>query len=93
MIHLLLFDVDGTLILTGGAGIRAFQRTFRELFQMDPVIDGIRLHGRTDPQIIDDIFVAGLGRPATSSEIEAISRLYLAHLDDEVRRSPEYRFR
>lgn len=91
MIHLLLFDVDGTLILTGGAGIRAFQRTFRELFRMDPVIDGIRLHGRTDPQIIDDIFAAGLGRPATSSEIEAMSRLYLTHLDDEVRHSPGYR--
>lgn len=91
MIHLLLFDVDGTLILTGGAGIRAFQRTFRELFQMDPMIDGIRLHGRTDPQIIDDIFTAGLGRPATPSEIEAMSRLYLAHLGDEVQHSPGYR--
>ena len=91
MIHLLLFDVDGTLILTGGAGIRAFQRTFRELFRVDAVIDGIRFHGRTDPQIIDDIFVAGLGRPATPSETEAVCSRYLTYLGDEVRHSPGYR--
>lgn len=91
MITLVLFDVDGTLILTGGAGIRAFQRTFRELFRVDAVIDGIRFHGRTDPEIIDDIFVAGLGRPATLVETEAVYSRYLTYLDEEVRDSPGYR--
>jgi phosphoglycolate phosphatase-like HAD superfamily hydrolase len=91
MITLFLFDVDGTLILTGGAGMRALRRTFRELFRRDAVIDGIRFHGRTDPEIIDDIFVAGLGRPATPAETEAVCSRYLAYLDEEVRDSPGYR--
>ena len=91
MIHLLLFDVDGTLILTGGAGIRAFQRTLRELFRIEAAIDGVRFHGRTDPDIIEDLCAAGLGRPPTLTETQAICRRYLTYLPEEVDRSPGYR--
>jgi phosphoglycolate phosphatase-like HAD superfamily hydrolase len=39
---LLLFDVDGTLLLTHGAGVRAMsragQRTFGEAFSLEPVM-------------------------------------------------------
>ncbi len=91
MTTLLLFDVDGTLILTGGAGIRAFQRTFRELFSIEALADGIRFHGRTDPDIIEDLFTAGLGRLPTPAEIQAICSRYLPYLQEEVRHSPGYR--
>lgn len=91
MVHLLLFDVDGTLIHTGGAGIRAFQRTFRELFRVTMATDGIRFHGRTDREILEDIFVAGFGRPPTPEQVEAICRRYLGYLHDEVPQSPGYR--
>jgi phosphoglycolate phosphatase len=91
MINLLLFDVDGTLILTGGAGIRSFQRTFRELFKKEAVIDGIRFHGRTDPEIVEDIFMNGLNRAPTPEELEAIYTRYLVHLEEEVRRAPAFR--
>jgi phosphoglycolate phosphatase len=91
MINLLLFDVDGTLILTGGAGTRSFQRTFRELFRKEAVIDGIRFHGRTDPEIIEDIFMNGFNRAPTAEELEAICTQYLVYLDEEVRRSPAFR--
>ncbi|MBW8004529.1 MAG: HAD hydrolase-like protein [candidate division NC10 bacterium] len=91
MIHLLLFDVDGTLILTGGAGIRAFQRAFHELFRREVETDGIRFHGRTDPEIIEDIFAAGLSRSPTPEELQAICSRYLAHLEEEVRHSPGFR--
>lgn len=91
MINLLLFDVDGTLILTGGAGIRAFQRVLRELFKMEATTDGIRFHGRTDPEIVEDIFLKGLSRSPTPEELEAICSRYLAYLEEEVRGSPGYR--
>lgn len=90
MINLLLFDVDGTLILTGGAGIRGLQRTFRELFRIEAVIDGIRFHGRTDLDIIDDLFVAGLGRSPTPADIQSISDRYLEYLQEEVHHSSGY---
>ena len=91
MIHLLLFDVDGTLILTGGAGIRAFQRAFHELFRREVETDGIRFHGRTDPEIVEDIFAAGLSRSPTPEELQAICSRYIAHLEEEVRHSPGFR--
>ncbi|MFQ5881829.1 MAG: HAD family hydrolase [Candidatus Methylomirabilales bacterium] len=91
MIHLVLFDVDGTLILTGGAGIRAFERTFRELFRSQVVMEGIRVHGRTDREIIEDIFDNMLGRSPTPEEIQAICNRYVVHLQEEVRQSPGYR--
>ncbi len=91
MVNLLLFDVDGTLILTGGAGIRAFQRAFRELFRTDAVLDGIRFHGRTDPEIVEDIFIKGLNRLPALEELQTICNGYLTYLEEEVPRSPGYR--
>ena len=91
MMNLLLFDVDGTLILTGGAGIRAFQRAFRELFNMEAVTDGIRFHGRTDPEIVEDIFAVRLSRSPTPEELQAICSRYLAYLEEEVPHSPGFR--
>ncbi len=32
-VKLAVFDIDGTLIRTGGAGVRAFDRTGRSVFQ------------------------------------------------------------
>lgn len=91
MPHLLLFDLDGTLLLTGGAGIRAFHKTFRELFGLEVVTDGIRFHGRTDLEIIEDICQQGLRRLPTAEELQAICHCYLSHLQDEVTSSPGYR--
>ena len=56
MIRLILFDIDGTLIATGGAGERAFAEVCRTEFG---VLNGtLRLHfsGRTDPSIVRDFF-------------------------------------
>lgn len=91
MINLLLFDVDGTLILTGGAGVRSFQRTFRELFKTEAVLDGIRFHGRTDLEIVEDIFIKCLNRLPAPEELQTICNEYLTYLKEEVPRSPGYR--
>jgi phosphoglycolate phosphatase len=51
-VKLLLFDIDGTLVSTGGAGIRALNRAFCQVVGIVNALDGVRLHGRTDPAII-----------------------------------------
>jgi phosphoglycolate phosphatase len=48
MRKLLLFDIDGTLVLTGRAGLRAMVRAFKELFGHDDPFDSTSMAGRTD---------------------------------------------
>ena len=55
---LLLFDIDGTLVLTGGAGVRALNRAFCQVVGIVNALDGIRPHGKTDPAIVREIFTA-----------------------------------
>lgn len=52
MPYLILFDIDGTLVLTGGAGGRALTRAFRDVFLVDDAFHGIPMPGRTDPHIV-----------------------------------------
>ena len=49
---LVLFDIDGTLILSGGAGMKSLAQTFEELFALPNAADGIPFHGHTDPIIL-----------------------------------------
>lgn len=56
MVKLVLFDVDGTLIRTQGAGIKAFERTFASEFKLAGATDGIEFAGRTDPSIVREVF-------------------------------------
>jgi phosphoglycolate phosphatase len=53
--RLALFDIDGTLILTGGAGMRAFYRALRQVFGIR--VDGEVIHpdGKTDPLIAKQV--------------------------------------
>ena len=51
---LVLFDIDGTLLLSGGAGKRALNETFEELFGVAGGFDGIPVAGRTDPLLFED---------------------------------------
>jgi len=51
---LLLFDIDGTLLLSGGASFRALTRAFKELFGVSDGFTGIPVAGRTDALILDD---------------------------------------
>ncbi len=49
---LLLFDIDGTLILAGGAGIRAMNLAFRELYGVESGLADIEVAGRVDMAIL-----------------------------------------
>ena len=45
---LILFDIDGTLLLSGGAGVRAMSKTFEALFGVRDAFAGISIGGNTD---------------------------------------------
>ncbi|HEY2380480.1 MAG TPA: HAD family hydrolase [Terriglobia bacterium] len=89
---LLLFDIDQTLVNTGGAGLRALDRACQQLIQLERAMDGISPHGKTDPAIVREIFRVRLKNISPSQrEIETILEAYLSFLKDEVRLSPAYR--
>jgi len=53
--RLLLFDIDGTLVNTGGAGVESLKKTVRERFGADDDLRDIEIAGKTDRAIIRDI--------------------------------------
>src|SRR4051812_5997239 len=56
MVKLVLFDIDGTLIRTGGAGVRAFERTFAEQFGLIEATKTLKFSGRTDVSLVRECF-------------------------------------
>ena len=54
MPKLVLFDIDGTLVLTGGAGIRAMNRAGKSVLGLANLLDGVPVAGRTDWIILHD---------------------------------------
>lgn len=57
MIRLVLFDIDGTLIQTGGAGEKAFARVCEKEFNIPNGTANLRFAGRTDPSIVREFFL------------------------------------
>jgi phosphoglycolate phosphatase-like HAD superfamily hydrolase len=91
-VKLLLFDIDQTLINTGGPGLRALDRACRDLFGLANAMSGISPHGKTDPAIVREILRVKLSSPQPiSSEIDTVIESYLFFLRDEVSNSPTYR--
>lgn len=87
---LLLFDIDGTLVVSGGAGRRALARAFEELLGVSGAMDGIRLHGNTDPVIVETVFTRHLGRaPSGPEEFARVMDRYLVFLEEELRRNAD----
>lgn len=90
--RLVLFDIDGTLLLTDGAGRRAIHRALLEEAGTAGPIDAYRFDGKTDPQIVRDLLsLAGRGEVAAAL-VEAVCERYVAHLEVELQR-PEQRTR
>lgn len=56
MIRLVLFDIDGTLVHTGGAGMEAFRQTFAGEFKAHDGIEKLKFAGRTDISIVREFF-------------------------------------
>lgn len=56
MVRLVLFDIDGTLIRTGGAGVRAFQKVFETEFGATDGFAQLKFAGRTDLSLVREFF-------------------------------------
>jgi phosphoglycolate phosphatase len=88
--RLILFDIDGTLLLTDGAGRRAIhQALLAEVGTAGP-IDGHRFDGKTDPQIIHELLsLAGHADATDAARIAAVCRRYLDLLETELARADQ----
>jgi phosphoglycolate phosphatase-like HAD superfamily hydrolase len=83
MTRLLLFDIDGTLVLTGGAGARAMLRAFTDLFGSADGLESISMAGRTDAWIVAQL-AAVHGVTVGDGELRAFHETYLRYLAEEV---------
>ena len=83
MTRLLLFDVDATLVLTGGAGGRAMTVAFEELFGASDGFAGIAMAGRTDPAILADA-LARIGCALDADVLDRFRAAYCRRLRDEI---------
>lgn len=88
---LYLFDIDGTLLLSGGAGTVALDRVFHELHGITRAMAGVVAAGNTDPLIIADIFERRLRRQPSPEEIARILDAYVPLLRQAIHRSEDYR--
>jgi phosphoglycolate phosphatase-like HAD superfamily hydrolase len=91
LIKAVLFDIDGTLLVTGGAGAVAWQRAFRELHGIDADIEEHTHAGMTDPEIAEIVFREVIGRAGTEAERAEAIGAYLGHLEAAVAESSGYR--
>ena len=81
--YLILFDIDGTLVLTGGAGMRAMNRACEDLVRNENSLAGVTFAGRTDWSILDDI-LRNHGHTLDEILLDELRRRYVAHLAEEI---------
>lgn len=85
MKQLVLFDIDGTLLQSASAGRRAIQAAFAEEFPDTTFFEAVRFDGKTDPQIVRELYhAAGAPERATAERTEALLDRYVLHLEREL---------
>lgn len=76
-----LFDIDGTLIRSGGAGKQAFERALHQAFGVDATEQDVPFSGRTDRAIVLDLFSC-FGIEATDTAWQRFNESYLQQLPE-----------
>ena len=85
---LILFDIDGTLLLTAGAGRRAIVAALCNEVDDPAAFEGIRFDGKTDPQIVVEMLeAAGQAESRESERVRRLCRRYVGLLAVELERS------
>src|SRR5262245_34477523 len=86
MVRLVLFDIDGTLVRTSGAGVKAFAKVFATEFNAVDGFERLKFSGRTDISLIREFF--GFHEiPATSQNFERFFERYVFWLDHILKES------
>jgi len=81
---LVLFDIDGTLLLSDGAGRRAIQRALIEVFGTTGPLD-YHFDGKTDPQIVRELMrLAGHGDERIDLGMASLLTRYVECLHEEL---------
>ncbi len=88
---LYLFDIDGTLLLSGGAGYRALNGIFARRYGVHRATEGISAGGKTDPGILGEMFDRCFGRAPSEEETASILDEYVPLLAEELPRSETFR--
>jgi phosphoglycolate phosphatase len=89
--RIVLFDIDGTLVSTGGAGAVAWKQAFQELHGIPADIGEYTDAGMTDPDVGAKTFEAVIGRPPTAHELALVVQRRLEHLPEAIAESKGYR--
>jgi len=83
-VKLVLFDIDGTIMLSAGAGGRAVRRALVEVFGTSGP-EQHRFDGKTDPQIVRELMnLTGHGDEHIDAQMPVLFDRYLAYLNDEL---------
>lgn len=87
-----LWDIDGTLLITGGAGKSAFQKVFHELYGVQGDVWGdYGPHGKTDYAIIDTLYSKTFGSAPSRDEVSRIASRYRDCFEQDLTRTPGFR--
>src|SRR2546428_4682695 len=87
----ILFDIDGTLILSGGAGAASWRMAFEDLYGVPADIGKYTDAGMTDPQVGRLTFESVIGREPTIRELAQLLARRQHHLPDAVAHANGYR--
>jgi phosphoglycolate phosphatase len=86
-----LFDIDGTLLITGGAGAGSWRLAFDELYGIPADIGKFTDTGMTDPDVGRKTFEAVLNRKPERKEFTRLLERRLFYLHQTVADSKDYR--
>src|ERR1700728_2666290 len=86
-----LFDIDETLVHTGGSGARSWKAAFQKLYGIPADIGEHTSAGQTDPQVARETFRGVLNRDPSVDELSRLYAQYLLHLADDIWTSENYR--
>jgi phosphoglycolate phosphatase len=86
LIKAVLFDIDGTILKSQGAGKRALEDAVMDLFGTTGAMDAVEFQGRTDPYIIHaSLEPAGIAREEITARMEEIKDRYFSYLRRYIR--------
>ena len=86
-----LFDVDETLVHTGGSGARSWKSAFQKLYGIPADIGEHSSAGETDPEVAKATFKGVVGHEPNDSELDQLYAQYLLFLADDILVSEHYR--